>query len=91
MDADASIPLPESAARKLSPFHRLMRSSRLGHVGLLLVALGLAVKPLVSVGPLLLLLAWLGLVKASSMQRFFDLATGWYMAVIMVSSSPRLM
>ena len=87
MDANAPVPLPDSVARQLNPFHRVMRSTGLGLVGLVLVALGLALKPMISVAPLLLFLAWLGLVKVRSMQRFFDLATGWYMAVIVVSFS----
>ena len=85
MDADAPVPLPDSVARQLSPFHRLMRSTKLGLVGFLLVVLGLAVKPMISAAPLLLFLAWIGLFKVRSMQRFFDLTTGWYMAIIVVS------
>lgn len=87
MDADAPVPLPESAVRQLSRFHLLMRSTRLGVICLVLVALGLAVKPLISAAPLLLLLSWIGLIRVRSMQRFFDLATGWYMAIIVVSST----
>ena len=85
MDADAPVPLPKSAARQLSRFHLLMRSTRLGVICLVLVALGLAVKPLISAAPLLLFLSWIGLIRVRSMQRFFDLATGWYMAIIVVS------
>jgi hypothetical protein len=62
-----------------------MRSTKLGLVGFLLVVLGLAVKPMISAAPLLLFLAWIGLFKVRSMQRFFDLTTGWYMAIIVVS------
>ena len=84
MDANASVPLPESVARQLNPFHRLMRSYKLGAVGLVLVAFSLAFEPMVTVAPLLLIVSWFGAVEVRNMQRFFDLATGWYMAIVMV-------
>ena len=90
MDADASVPLPKSVARQLNPFHRLMRSYKLGLVGMLLVTSALAAEPLVTVAPTLVILTWLGAAEMRNMQRFFDLTTGWYMAIIVVSVSNRV-
>ena len=87
MDADASVPLPKSVARQMNPFHRLMRSYKLGLVGMLLVTSALAAEPLVTVAPTLMILTWLGATEMRNMQRFFDLTTGWYMAIIVVGVS----
>ena len=84
MDYDASVPLPDSVVREMSPFHRLMRSHLIGLVLWLSAALVLAVQPLFAVAPVLLLLAWLGVVDVGLMQRFFDYTSGWYIAILMV-------
>lgn len=82
---DRSLPLPNSVARGLSSFHRTMRSHYIGVVVFLLILLATSFQALIAVGPLLMLIAWLGLVDIRKMQRFFDCASGWYMGLAMVS------
>ena len=82
---DKSIPLPDSVARELSGFHRTMRSHYIGICVLLSILLATCFQPLISVGPLLMFIAWIGAVDVGNMQRFFDRASGWYMGLVMVS------
>lgn len=86
LDPDASVPLPESVARDLNAFHRLMRSHCLGLCLFVVIAIVLAFQPLFAVAPVLLLISWMGVVDVAGMQRFFDYCSGWYMAVILVST-----
>ena len=86
LDVDASVPLPESVARGLSPFHRLMRSRCIGLVLFAIVSVVLAMQPLVAVAPILLFVAWIRVVDVRGMQRFFDRCSGWYMAIVMVGT-----
>jgi hypothetical protein len=84
---DLSLPLPDSVARELSPFHRLMRSHYIGIALFAIFVLATSFHPMFSIAPILLLFTWLGVVDVRVMQRFFDYASGWFMAIAMVSTS----
>lgn len=81
-----SLPLPDSVARRLSTFHRVMRWRCIGFVVFAIITLVLSVQPMVAVAPVLLLITWLGVVDAGVMQRFFDYASGWFIAILVVSA-----
>ena len=81
---DRSFPLPEHVARKVNLFHRLMRSY-FGLVVFFVFALSLAIQPMVAVAPTILLMAWLGVFRTDSIQRFYDYSTGLYLSVLVVS------
>ena len=83
---DSSLPLPESVARELSPFHRLMRSRCIGIAIFAIFVVIHAIHPMFSIAPILLLIAWLGVVDVRAMQRFFDYVSGWYLAIAVVST-----
>ena len=83
---DLSLPLPDSVARELSPFHRLMRSHYIGIALFAVFVLATSFHPMFSIAPILLLITWLGVVDVRVMQRFFDYASGWFMAIAMVST-----
>lgn len=82
---DESLPLPDSVARGLSSFHRTMRSHYIGIFVLLSVLLATCFQPLITIGPILMFVAWIGAVDVRKMQRFFDWASGWFMGLAMVS------
>ena len=83
---DSSLPLPESVARELSSFHRLMRSRCIGIAIFAIFSLIVSIHPMFSIAPFLLLITWLGVVDVKAMQRFFDYVSGWYMAIAVVST-----
>ena len=83
---ERSLPLPEHAAKQLNAFHRFMRS----YVGVfvtVVVVLSIALQPLITIAPSILLLAWLGVFRTEFTQRFFDYSSGLYMSIIVVSNS----
>ena len=78
-------PLPKSVARELSGLQRLMRSHYIGVIVMVVCLSSLAIQPLCAVAPVFLLSAWLGVFKIRSMQRFFDITSGLFIAIFMVS------
>ncbi len=75
-------PLSAEEQRRIHPIQRLMRSP-IGAVVFALVGLVLCIPALMYIGPPLLVVLWVGLVSAKSLQTLADIVLGrWYFVMV---------